>query len=44
MYFLYNFSKRKNRLQKEVPMTIRILLVDDHSVVRKGLSTSKRGQ
>jgi two-component system, NarL family, response regulator LiaR len=35
--FLYNFSKRKHRLQKEMPMPIRILLVDDHSVVRKGL-------
>jgi NarL family two-component system response regulator LiaR len=39
MYFLYNFSKRKNRLQREEPMTIRILLVDDHTVVRKGLRT-----
>jgi two-component system, NarL family, response regulator LiaR len=39
MYFLYNFSKRKHRLQKEAPMTIRILLVDDHMVVRKGLRT-----
>jgi two-component system, NarL family, response regulator LiaR len=39
MHFLYNFSKRKNRLQKEVQMTIRILLVDDHTVVRKGLRT-----
>jgi two-component system, NarL family, response regulator LiaR len=39
MYFLYNFGKRKNRLQKEAPMTIRILLVDDHTVVRKGLRT-----
>src|SRR6266702_2746702 len=39
MYFIYNFSKRKNRFQKEVPMTIRIVLVDDHSVVRKGLRT-----
>ncbi len=39
MYFLYNFSKRKNRLLREEPMTIRILLVDDHSVVRKGLRT-----
>ena len=39
MHFLYNFSKRKNRLQKEAQMTIRILLVDDHMVVRKGLRT-----
>jgi DNA-binding NarL/FixJ family response regulator len=39
MYFLYNFSKRKNHFQKEAPMTIRILLVDDHTVVRKGLRT-----
>jgi len=39
MYFVYNFSKRKHRLQKEAPMTIRILLVDDHLVVRKGLRT-----
>jgi two-component system, NarL family, response regulator LiaR len=39
MYFIYNFGKRKNRLPKEVSMTIRILLVDDHSVVRKGLRT-----
>jgi two-component system, NarL family, response regulator LiaR len=39
MYCLYNFGKRKNRLQREVPMTIRILLVDDHLVVRKGLRT-----
>jgi NarL family two-component system response regulator LiaR len=39
MYFIYNFGKRKNRLQKEAPMTIRILLVDDHTVVRKGLRT-----
>jgi two-component system, NarL family, response regulator LiaR len=37
MHFLYNFGKRNNRLQREVPMTIRILLVDDHTVVRKGL-------
>jgi DNA-binding NarL/FixJ family response regulator len=39
MHFLYNFSKRQLRFQKEVPMTIRILLVDDHTVVRKGLRT-----
>jgi two-component system, NarL family, response regulator LiaR len=39
MHFLYNFSKRQNRFQKEVQMTIRILLVDDHTVVRKGLRT-----
>ena len=39
MYFLYNFGKRKNRFQKEAQMTIRILLVDDHTVVRKGLRT-----
>src|SRR5690348_16374567 len=39
MYFLYNFSKRNKHFQKEVPMTIRILLVDDHTVVRKGLRT-----
>jgi NarL family two-component system response regulator LiaR len=39
MHFLYNFGKRNNRFQREVPMTIRILLVDDHSVVRKGLQT-----
>jgi len=39
MHFLYNFSKRKKRFQKEEPMTIRILLVDDHTVVRKGLRT-----
>jgi two-component system, NarL family, response regulator LiaR len=39
MHFLYNFGKRKNRFQKEAPMTIRILLVDDHTVVRKGLRT-----
>jgi DNA-binding NarL/FixJ family response regulator len=37
MHFTYNFGKREQRLQKEAPMTIRILLVDDHSVVRKGL-------
>jgi NarL family two-component system response regulator LiaR len=39
MYFIYNFGKRKNRLQREAQMTIRILLVDDHTVVRKGLRT-----
>ena len=39
MHFLYNFGKRQNRLQREVHMTIRILLVDDHTVVRKGLRT-----
>src|SRR5690348_8031599 len=39
MYFLYNFSKRNKHFQKEGPMTIRILLVDDHTVVRKGLRT-----
>jgi NarL family two-component system response regulator LiaR len=39
MYFMYNFGKRQNRLQKEEPMAIRILLVDDHLVVRKGLRT-----
>src|SRR5215467_8663275 len=39
MHLLYNFGKRENRLQKEAPMTIRILLVDDHLVVRKGLRT-----
>jgi two-component system, NarL family, response regulator LiaR len=39
MQFTYNFSKRKHRLQKEAPMSIRILLVDDHTVVRKGLRT-----
>jgi two-component system, NarL family, response regulator LiaR len=39
MQFTYDFSKRRNRLQKEVPMAIRILLVDDHTVVRKGLRT-----
>jgi NarL family two-component system response regulator LiaR len=39
MHFLYNFSKRKNRFQKEAQMAIRILLVDDHLVVRKGLRT-----
>jgi two-component system, NarL family, response regulator LiaR len=39
MHFLYNFGKRKNHFQKEEPMTIRILLVDDHTVVRKGLRT-----
>jgi NarL family two-component system response regulator LiaR len=37
MHFTYNFGKREIRLQKEAPMTIRILLVDDHTVVRKGL-------
>jgi DNA-binding NarL/FixJ family response regulator len=36
---MYNFSKCRNRLQKEVQMTISILLVDDHTVVRKGLRT-----
>ncbi len=36
---MYNFGKRQNRLPKEEPMTIRILLVDDHMVVRKGLRT-----
>jgi two-component system, NarL family, response regulator LiaR len=39
MHFLYNFSKRQNRLPKEASMAIRILLVDDHTVVRKGLRT-----
>ena len=39
MYCIYDFSKRKIRFQGEVPMTIRILLVDDHAVVRKGLRT-----
>jgi NarL family two-component system response regulator LiaR len=39
MQFTYNFSKREHGLQKEVPMTISILLVDDHTVVRKGLRT-----
>jgi len=39
MHFTYNFGKRENRLQKEMTMTIRILLVDDHTVVRKGLRT-----
>ena len=39
MYCIYDFSKRKNRFQREEPMTIRILLVDDHLVVRKGLRT-----
>jgi two-component system, NarL family, response regulator LiaR len=39
MHFLYDFGKRQNRFQKEAPMTIRILLVDDHTVVRKGLRT-----
>jgi DNA-binding NarL/FixJ family response regulator len=39
MYCTYNFGKRKNRFQKEAQMTIRILLVDDHTVVRKGLRT-----
>jgi len=39
MYFIYDFGKRQNRLQREEPMTIRILLVDDHTVVRKGLRT-----
>jgi two-component system, NarL family, response regulator LiaR len=39
MHFLYNFGKRQNRFQKEEHMTIRILLVDDHTVVRKGLRT-----
>jgi DNA-binding NarL/FixJ family response regulator len=38
-HFLYNFGKRNNRLQREMPMTIRNLLVDDHTVVRKGLRT-----
>jgi NarL family two-component system response regulator LiaR len=39
MYFIYYFGRGKNRYQKGVPMTIRILLVDDHTVVRKGLRT-----
>jgi two-component system, NarL family, response regulator LiaR len=39
MYCIYDFGKRQNRFQKEEPMTIRILLVDDHTVVRKGLRT-----
>jgi DNA-binding NarL/FixJ family response regulator len=39
MHFTYDFSKLEHRLQKEAPMTIRILLVDDHTVVRKGLRT-----
>jgi two-component system, NarL family, response regulator LiaR len=39
MYCIYDFSKRKIRFQGEVHMTIRILLVDDHAVVRKGLRT-----
>jgi DNA-binding NarL/FixJ family response regulator len=36
---VYNFGKRQIRFQKEAPMTIRILLVDDHTIVRKGLRT-----
>src|SRR5207302_2294965 len=39
MYFFPYFGRGKNHSQKGVPMTIRILLVDDHSVVRKGLRT-----
>ena len=39
MHFTYNFGKRENRLPKETHMTMRILLVDDHTVVRKGLRT-----
>jgi len=39
MYFIYYFGRGTNRSQKGVPMTIRILLVDDHAVVRKGLRT-----
>ena len=39
MYFVYDFGKRTNRFQKEGLMAIRILLVDDHTVVRKGLRT-----
>jgi two-component system, NarL family, response regulator LiaR len=39
MHLTYNFGKWENRFQKEAPMTIRILLVDDHTVVRKGLRT-----
>src|SRR5206468_3533597 len=37
--FSYDFRRGTTRFQKEVLMTIRILLVDDHSVVRKGLRT-----
>jgi NarL family two-component system response regulator LiaR len=36
---MYNFGKRDRRLPKEALMAIRILLVDDHQVVRKGLRT-----
>ena len=39
MYFIYYFGRGTNRSQKGVLMTIRILLVDDHTVVRKGLRT-----
>jgi NarL family two-component system response regulator LiaR len=39
MHLTYNFGKWEHRFQKEAPMTIRILLVDDHTVVRKGLRT-----
>jgi len=37
MDFFYDFRRGSNRSQKRVHMTIRILLVDDHSVVRRGL-------
>jgi hypothetical protein len=37
MQFFSYFGRGKRRYQKGVDMTVRILLVDDHSVVRQGL-------